>query len=31
METAAKDLDFLEAAGLRDELLQLKERAKQAA
>ncbi|MCF0039151.1 excinuclease ABC subunit UvrB [Dyadobacter fanqingshengii] len=31
METAAKDLDFLEAARLRDELLQLKERAKAAA
>jgi excinuclease ABC subunit B len=29
MESAAKDMDFLEAARLRDELLQLKERAKE--
>ncbi|TLV00825.1 excinuclease ABC subunit UvrB [Dyadobacter luticola] len=29
MESAAKDLDFLEAARLRDELMQLKERAKE--
>ncbi|MCF0058996.1 excinuclease ABC subunit UvrB [Dyadobacter sp. CY356] len=29
MENAAKDMDFLEAARLRDELLQLKERAKE--
>ncbi|CAG5069839.1 UvrABC system protein B [Dyadobacter sp. CECT 9623] len=31
MESAAKDMDFLEAARLRDELLQLKDRAKQEA
>ena len=29
MESAAKDLDFLEAARLRDELLQLKEKVKE--
>jgi excinuclease ABC subunit B len=31
MESAAKDFDFLEAARLRDELLQLKERVKETA
>jgi excinuclease ABC subunit B len=29
MESVARDLDFLEAARLRDELLQLKERVKE--